>query len=87
MIRCLAGADFNDDDNSSVDDSGFEVASSEKSKAHQIDFKVLSVKELEERQKADAESVASILAIQVSFGPLKTNLSEADVCNDSQASV
>lgn len=60
--------EFNDDDNSSVDDSGFEVASSDKSKAYQIDFKVLSIRELEERQKADAESVASILAIQVSPG-------------------
>jgi len=37
----------------------------EKSKAHQIDYKVLSVQELETRQQTDADNVASILAIQV----------------------
>lgn len=77
--------DFNaeeeDDDISSVDDSGFEAASAEKSKAHLIDYKVLSVKELEERQKLDADSVASVLAIQPTecvillrhWGWIKTN--------------
>ena len=52
------------------DDVGFDAIDphiKSKKKAYQVDFSVLSVDDIERRQKTDADSVASILAIQVSY--------------------
>lgn len=52
---------------SSLDDTSFEpiTIGKGKEKAWQVDYKCLSVGDLERRQQDDAEAVAGILAVKV----------------------
>lgn len=61
----LARTGFEDDD-SSIDDVNFETGDDDlkdKRKAYQIDYRTLTVQEIEQRQTDDAESTAGVLAI------------------------
>lgn len=70
LLLCFVLADFPDDD-SSMDDAAFDDAvdaddpKADKKRAFQVEHRALSVNDLENRQREDAQSTATILDIKV----------------------